>query len=114
MMKYTYKKVFKLLLKEYRKTHATLIVEPSILELYRSNPKFFHAVDILHAKELIIKSCDVGGGLQCIEITNKGITYFEDRKKEILHFWLPVTISGLALLVATASLSLDIFELLKQ
>lgn len=55
----------------------------------------------------------VNGDPTCrITLTNKAFSYFSDRREERVRFWIPVTISILALIVAILSLLLDVSELL--
>ncbi len=46
-----------------------------------------------------------------IYLTDKGRAYVEEVKSDKLRFWIPVIISIMALLIALASLIIDIYQL---
>lgn len=111
-MKYTYENVLKLLIKEYKAAKAEDLHMSGLANLYNTNKDVSEAFRILGEKALIKFEVDILGNIYYISLTEKGISYFSERRKERLYFWVPVTISILALIVAILSLLLDVSELL--
>lgn len=99
-MKCNYEKLLKVLLTEYSKTKDKEIYLPELFKLYSSNKSVFKAFEILSAKELITLDFDVFKNLCSVELTNKGVTYFSDKRQDRFRFWLPIIISIIALIGA--------------
>ncbi len=107
-MKHSYKKLLKKLLEDYYRDQACDFVDENLLEQYSANQKVFKAFHYLAAKKLIILRTDVCSKLYDVDITEKGLTYFEDARQDKIRFWIPVIISIFALILSIISLINDI------
>lgn len=107
-MKRSYRRVLKKLLKNYYKDQLGDPSDTTLFEQYSTNKEIFGAFQYLAAKKLIVLKTDIFSKLYDVEITEKGITYFDDARQDKFRFWFPVIISMFALIIAIISLISDI------
>ena len=90
-----YENSLKEILNQYQKT-----ANRSMAMLNISKEKRME-IDYLAAKNLIEITPYVMDDFNCrIKITDKGLTYFEEKRDKILRFWLPIFISIISLIGA--------------
>ncbi len=77
-----------------------------------NSPELYDFCRELEADNYIEIVYGANNAIESISLTPKGKRYFEIRVRERIRFWVPVGISGIALLIAIASLAVDILQLI--
>ena len=103
LMPKKYSKQFHAILAQFRELTK---VSGSIHSTWIISDKSDYAIECLiylEAKNLIEVTQYIDGGFK-FKPTANGITYFEDRKEKLLCFWLPVSLSIIAIVVSIIAL----------
>ncbi len=87
------------------------VLKPSGKIMDFNSPDLYDFCRELEADNYIEIVYGVNNTIESITLTPKGKRYFEIRARECIRFWVPVGISGIALLIAIASLAVDILQL---
>lgn len=95
-MKRSYRRVLKKLLENYYKDQLGNPSDSTLFEQYSNNKEIFRAFQYLAAKKLIVLKTDIFSKLYDVEITEKGITYFDDIRQDKFRFWFPLAGSVIA------------------
>ena len=71
-----------------------------------------YQLDYLAAKGLLSITPYVNGDPNCrIKITDKGLTYFDEKYEKMFHFWLPLSVSLIAVLISILALTVSLEQL---
>ena len=101
-----HKKLLKQIINEYYKTSCKIVTSYNL-------PMEKREVEYLAAKNLVnIKNYT--DGEFAVTLTSLGITYFDDRREQLICFWVPTAISIIALLKSFQSEIILLLQLLVQ
>lgn len=109
-MKYTYKKVLKILHKEYYSNHCSCSEDWEICRLHSQRKDVEKSFDILCAKDYVSIVLSADNEIVSLSLKDRGILHYINRREKLFHFWLPVSISIVSLI---SSFRYDILKLME-